>query len=394
MAGTCEPQALRPYRVTFITIVPSPYQRDLFAALAERTELQIAVYYLESSAPDSPWPERPLREFERILPGSWFPVGKARVHFNWSLPDLRDSEFVILSSFTSITGQWLMRYSLRGKPWIFWGERLTEGQGLKGKVRKILIEPMKRARCIVGIGKAAESDYRRRIPHLPHFSIPYHCNLEPFLAIDRLTAADRPLTFLFCGQMIRRKGVDVLLAAFERLILEGVEARLLLVGREAGLPMFLEQIGQEARTWIEYAGFQPPEQLATYFSRADVFVLPSRYDGWGVVVNQAMAAGMPIVVSDAVGAGMEYVSSGVNGWCVPVGNVEALHIALRRFVDDPELVRQWGQAARERAETLTPKMGAEKWVRVFRTLKNRRGPQTSNSERSGHSQSVGDGSSG
>ena len=62
----------RKYKVAFVTIVPSPYQRDLFGALAAREEIDLSVYYLEAAVPDSPWPEKELRPFEKILPGFLF----------------------------------------------------------------------------------------------------------------------------------------------------------------------------------------------------------------------------------------------------------------------------------------------------------------------------------
>ena len=66
--------------------------------------------------------------------------------------------------------------------------------------------------------------------------------------------------------------------------------------------------------------------------RSDVFVLPSRHDGWGVVVNQALAAGLPIITTDAVGAGLDFVENGVNGICVPANNVNALFNAMETIV--------------------------------------------------------------
>ncbi len=59
-------------RVAFICVVPSPYQRDLFAALAARPEVDLHVYYMERAAPDSPWPEKPLAAYEEYLKGFWF----------------------------------------------------------------------------------------------------------------------------------------------------------------------------------------------------------------------------------------------------------------------------------------------------------------------------------
>src|SRR6185312_14307423 len=83
----------RKHKVAFVTIVPSPYQRDLFGALAAREEIDLSVFYLESAAPDSPWPDKDLRTFERILPGFWFNVGRVRAHMNWPIPDLSDADF-------------------------------------------------------------------------------------------------------------------------------------------------------------------------------------------------------------------------------------------------------------------------------------------------------------
>src|SRR3954467_9628238 len=111
-------------RVAFICVVPSPYQRDLLAALAARPEIDLLVYYMERAAPDSPWPEKPLAPYESYLPGFWFPIGSRRCHVNWGLPDFRRYDVVVLNTLMSLTAQWLMRGPLRRRPWIFWGERL------------------------------------------------------------------------------------------------------------------------------------------------------------------------------------------------------------------------------------------------------------------------------
>lgn len=355
----------RKQKVAFVTIVPTPYQRDLFGALAARKEVDLSVFYLLSAAPDSPWPEKELRSFERILRGFWFPFGGVRALINWPLPDVSDADLVILSSFTSFTGQLLMRHGLRGRRWLFWGERLRPQTGVKQLVQRRLASPIGSAAGIVAIGSAAEHDYRSRFPQLRHFCIPYHCELAPFFAIKRDPNVQRPVTFFFCGQMIERKGVDLLLLAFDRLIANGVDVRLLLVGREAELPSFMNLVSPATRARVRYEGFQAPECLPTYFAQADVFLLPSRHDGWAVVVNQALAAGLPIVTSDAVGAGLDLVENRSNGLRVPANDADALYDAMETIASNPELRSKWGERSRKVAGDLTPEAGAEKWVRVF-----------------------------
>jgi len=356
------------HKVLFITIVPSPYQRDLFGALAKRADVDLSVYYMEDASPDSPWPEKALRPFERVMPGFWVPFGDARGHVNWSLPDLSEPHLVVLSSFTSLTGQWLMRRGLRGKRWLFWGERLHRRSRMKGFIQHRLAAPIRRASAVVGIGRAAEDDYHQRFPNLSHFCIPYHCDLSAFFAIHRPPKSGAPLTFLFCGQMIRRKGVDLLLSAFERLKASGLDARLLLVGREADLPRFLAEVSPATQSRILYQGFQPPGRLPYYFGMSDVFVLPSRYDGWGVVINQALAAGLPIITSDAAGAGLDLVNDGVNGLRVVAGDANLLYRAMEKLAENRNLARQWGAKSRELAHDMTPEAGAEKWVQVFKSM--------------------------
>src|SRR5439155_16396241 len=168
--------------------------------------------------------------------------------------------------------------------------------------------------------------------------------------------------------MNRRKGVDLLLAAFDRLVGKGANAYLLLVGREAELPEFLRAISPAALARINYAGFQPPECLPQYFSEADVFILPSRYDGWGVVVNQALGAGLPVICSDAVGAGLVLVEENVNGLRFASGNVDELERCMEQMLNNPETTWNWGETSRRKAVSLDPKVGAEKWVGVFQTL--------------------------
>ena len=150
----------------------------------------------------------------------------------------------------------------------------------------------------------------------------------------------------------------------------GMKADLLLVGREAELPQFLRAIQPATRARINYAGFQPPERLPEYFAQADIFVMPSRYDGWGVVVNQALGAGLPVICSNAVGAGLDLVEDRVNGLRFASGNLDEFERCMKHTVSNPNITWGWGEISRQKAVTLTPEVGAEKWVRVFQNLRS------------------------
>ena len=351
-------------RVAFVSVVPSPYQRDLFAALTARADVAPRVFYMERAAPDSPWPERPLAPHESCLPGFWFPIGSARIHVNWRLPSPRDYDVIVCNTLMSLTGQWLMRRRLRGARWMFWGERL----GARSRKHDLLTAPLHRASGIAAIGTWAERDYAARFPNTRIFNIPYHCDIAPFAAEPRPPREPNELgavTFFFCGQMIARKGVDHLLAAFATL---PENARLLLVGREAELPQLLAKLPPAVRERVRYAGFQAPDALPKFFAQADVFVLPSRHDGWGVVVNQALGAGLPIIASDCVGAAHDLVRDGENGFTFPAGDANALAAAMLRYAANPALARAHGEASRRAHTDWTPARGAERWAQALQTV--------------------------
>ncbi|HVS53809.1 MAG TPA: glycosyltransferase family 4 protein [Opitutaceae bacterium] len=350
-------------RLVFLSVVPSPYQRDVFRALAARGRISLQVHYLERAAPDSPWPEPALAAWENILPGIVAGRGRWRSHLNWRVPRPRaDETWIVNGAMTDLTTQRFIRCTGGHVPWLFWGELPSQPRGAwKRWLQRRQYAPLRRARAIVAVGERARAAYARLAPDTPVFNRPYACRLEAFAA----AAAHRPRNpepvFLFCGQMIARKGVDVLLRAFARLAHEGVAARLLLVGREADLPRFLAPLAPEIRARVSYAGFLPPDDLPAQFARADVFVLPSRHDGWGVVVNQAFGAGLPVICSDAVGAGLDLVQPERNGLLVAAGDESALAAAMRRFATSPALREACGAGAVRTASTLAPEHAAEFW---------------------------------
>ncbi len=352
-------------RLVFVSVTQSPYQRDVFAAIALRGKLALRVYYQERTPPDSPWPETPLESYESILPGFVITWRSGRSHFNRGLPDPLPGEFwVINGSMTDVTTQLLMRRLGSQTQWAFWGELPSRPlSGWRRFLQGWQYRPLRHARMIAAVGQRAVSAYQRLVPGVPVSNRPYACELGAFSnAAETHVANDGPV-FLFCGQMISRKGIDLLLLAFEQTLRSQPSARLLLIGREAELPSMLGGLPLVVRKRINYAGFAAPDALPAWFAMADVFVLPSRHDGWGVVVNQALGAGLPCIVSDAVGAG-ELITENVNGHIVPAGDTNALAQAMIRLAASPELRATQSRAALIAAQELSPERAADFWEAV------------------------------
>jgi len=155
---------------------------------------------------------------------------------------------------------------------------------------------------------------------------------------------------LFIGQFEERKGIDDLLDAFGAI---EQPARLSLVGNGTREEAIRARIDGDER--VQIVGYVPQEELPERLARARCLVLPSvttalDREPWGLVVNEAMHAGVPVVTTDAVGAAAgELVVDGRNGYVVPERDPVALAGALRRLVADRDLALQLGRQAREDA---------------------------------------------
>lgn len=173
-----------------------------------------------------------------------------------------------------------------------------------------------------------------------------HCgvSLSRFVPGDK---HDEVFRVIFCGNVVPGKGVHYLLSAFKALNLPRSE--LWLIGSLAGVaadPHFEALLKRHlADSRVKCWGGVDAAQLPGLFAQGSVLVLPSLADGFGMVVSQAMACGLPVVVSEHTGAA-DLVQDGDNGLIVPARDTVALQDALRSLHDEPARARHMGQRGR------------------------------------------------
>ncbi len=141
---------------------------------------------------------------------------------------------------------------------------------------------------------------------------------------------------VFIGQIIQRKGIHLFWQAVRPLLQEHPGLTVTFVGEGAERPALLASIAAEGLTdRVVAPGAQPYEQVYETLAGADALVLPSYWDGWGLVVNEALAAGVPAIVSDHCGVS-DLIHDDSNGYTFPAGSVEGLAGALSRFLTHPD----------------------------------------------------------
>lgn len=154
--------------------------------------------------------------------------------------------------------------------------------------------------------------------------------------------------FLYASKLQRRKRCTDLVEAFLRLAPapgQAPAAYLLIAGDGEDRAVIEQRIADSGTTHVCMLGFQNQSELPRLFDLCDAFVLPSVYEPWGVIVNEAMNASRAVVVASQVGCAPDLVRDGENGFLFPGGDVDALNAVLRRFVDNPSLAREMGQQA-------------------------------------------------
>lgn len=155
-----------------------------------------------------------------------------------------------------------------------------------------------------------------------------------------------PINFLFVGRLLTEKGVAEFCEAARQVRSDYPDVRFIAVGpHDASLPHSCSQ--QDLARWqsegvVEFVG--GVKDVRSWIARCSVFVLPSYREGTPRSVLEAMSMGRPIITSDAPGC-RETVEEGVNGFLVPVRKSGPLAAAMRRFLKQPELIAQMGEAS-------------------------------------------------
>lgn len=250
---------------------------------------------------------------------------------------------------------------LRAESWLG-GRRSGSGARLVAKrlffaVLKGLVD------AVLPIGTRNASHWRHYLgDDLPMFLMPYAVDNEYFQrqckeAAPRRGALQQELgldplrpVILFASKLQTRKRCGDLLEAYLRLSVDGGEPHpyLVIVGDGEERVALEKRAAASGLNSIRFCGFRNQSELPRFFDLASVFVLPSQYEQWGLIVNEVMNAGRAVIVSDDVGSQPDLVRDRVEGCVFPVGDVDGLTACLRRTLDRPESAAVMGQRGLER----------------------------------------------
>jgi len=333
------------HRVAVITNVPTHYRVPLFAGMARRLAAaggEFRVYFLSDVPAKREWMRTESLEFDHEILKSidlrrdrgrrLMPINLAR-----RLDDFRPT-LLLTGGFSPLVGARVAAYAGRREiPFGVWSGEIASRPTAQSRARRIQRKwIVDRAAFAISYGWESARYLRSLRGDLP-------------LVIGRNTTPTRPpparatesktLELLTVGRAERGKALDVILTAVSKLT--GVSWRLTVIGDGPEL----EKLIRDADPRVRFLGARPFDEVLEAHSRADVFLFPSRYDVFGLVLVEAMGAGAAVVVSRAVGAVADLAVDSVNAVVMEDHNPQSWADAIARLARDHELRSTLGENA-------------------------------------------------
>jgi len=366
-------------RLVLITEIIAPYRIPVFNALARRDGMDLHVIFLAET-------DKALRQWDiytdeirfsyEVLPSWRWRAGKHSLLVNRGLRAALDAacpQAIVCGGYNYPASWrslwWARRRNVR---FVLWTESNQRDQrsghaGVERQKRHFV----KSCNAFVVPGKSSFAYLRTLgVSEQVIFTAPNAVD-NTFFATQAENAKCHPAAFrekfrlprrfiLFVGRLIPEKGVFDLLEAYAKLE-SGLRSEVGLVF--AGDGVSREELAQQAKRinpgTVCFPGFAQREDLAGLYALAETLVLPTHSDTWGLVVNEAMACGLPIIVSSVAGCSSDLVEEGWNGYVVPPRDSEKLSVAINSLVRRPELKQQMSARSLERIRNYAPEACAD-----------------------------------
>ena len=176
--------------------------------------------------------------------------------------------------------------------------------------------------------------------------------------------------FMFSGALCQRKGTDLLLQSFKRVVEQYPQTALVLIGPDT-TDGYYEAYSRKLNLPSDRVLFTGPvgfDQMNEMFVSCDALILPTRYDGWGMVIYEAASMGKALIATERCGAAHHIIVDGLNGYRVKAGDVDSLALAMQKYLDSPGLAQLHGKHSKIMAEFFRPEKNAERFLTAIESF--------------------------
>jgi glycosyltransferase involved in cell wall biosynthesis len=373
--------------------IMAPYKFPLFKSLAHNKNLDFEVLFMSKSAKNRRWAlkGKDLGFKYKILPKLEFNfLGKDLLTYivSYTFPFeffKKKFDVLIVNGWQDLACQMaFFLCKLTGRKYIIWSESTINEKSWRRTLTLPLVKILVRgADACIAIGSRSK-EYFEILGADPKkiFVAYYTVDIRHFIKGSTINQNERHLIknklgirtsnmILYVGQFIERKGISYLLRAYKKLREKTSDTSLLLVGYGPQKDFLMERVKKKKIEDVIFMDHVELSQMPKMYAIADVFVLPSSEETWGLVINEAMAAGLPIITTNKVGASEDLVDDGRNGFVIPARNSRALEAALKRLFGSPKLRSKMSGESRKIISSFTPENSARSFAAAIEyTLKN------------------------
>lgn len=354
-------------RVLYLTNIPSPYRVEFFNELTKYMDVTVAFELRNAKNRAEAWQSGENYKFKPVFMKPLITrTESAYCPEVFKLLKEFKNDVIVVGGYATPTGMVAILY-LKAKKIPFYlncdGGFASKDSLFKKKVKTFFIGS---ATYYLSTGVGADK-------YLMHYGAKkeriYHYSFSSLREEDIETAVKRrdekvrlrnelgifeKNMIVFVGSFIRRKGIDILLKACTNM----EDTAVVLIGG-SDISAYKEIVSEKFKAHIFPVGFKNKEEIKKYYQAADLMVLPTREDIWGLVINEAMAQGLPVVTTNRCLAGLTLVKNGENGYTVPVEGVEVLKQAIEK-VFDGDNASEFGRKSLEKIRNYTiERMAAE-----------------------------------
>jgi len=379
---------VRKTKVIILHNFMAPYRLPLFAEIAKNKTLDVEVFFLSESAKNRRWRissgiKLPFKF--RVLPKLEFNF-QGKDLFAWIFNPTFPFELIKSKYDVIISAGWLdfacqaafFLSKILKKPYIIWSESTIYEPSWRRTVTRPLVKLIVRhSDACIPIGTRAK-EYLIKLGASPEktFVAISTVDIKHFEKTSKLTEKEKAILkkklgiktkklILFVGQLIERKGLKFLLPAFARLKKDNPDVGLLIVGYGPQKQELLNICQKEKVGDVYFSGHVEVDQMPKMYGLANLFVLPSTEETWGLVINEAMASGLPIITANKVGASVDLVKNGENGYVVKGGNVNELYKAMKKIVENPMLLSKMGKRSQSLIKNFGPDSAAKGFLKAI-----------------------------
>ena len=264
--------------------------------------------------------------------------------------------------------------------WVHWSECVKPGLNrlLRWPFRFLYGRKIERyALGALAVSSMAKKEFltwgisKQKIMLLPYAMYPLKPSVKKENSVEEF--ARNRFVFMFCGALSQRKGVDVLLKAFQMIAHQYPLSALVLVGpdQKDGYYKNLSRSLGISEDSLMITGAVKYDRVRNILPLCQVFVLPSRYDGWGMVIYEAGCLAKPIISTENCGASHHLIIEDINGYKIKAGDVSALFIAMQRYIDSPGLAKIHGHNSAVMATFFHANKNVERFLMAMETYINR-----------------------